>query len=247
MIYIGKGTYTKADKLRRMESHWKANDLRNQLFFNVLQKIRSAGLEPIRQVIAWCDTEQDAFNTEMERISLHRLRKHGGTLCNQTFGGEGPMGNEHTDGVKLLIGAASLRNWANPEYAEKLINKYRVASLIPEVVKAKSDETKRRWEDAEFKSKTSAAIKAAKTTPEARARTSAINTEIWSSIEVREKFSARMKEVLNNPEEKARKVAATKALWADPVFREKMATAKLKNKALKIESLNLGELVNLYS
>lgn len=231
VIYVGKGTFSKREGLKRMGQHWASwADLKNLLFANVLRKISEAGLEPIRKVASWHTTEEEAFSAEISGVSLHRLRKHGGTLCNLTLGGEGPSGMVHGPAALSAIAGRSRELWADPAYAERRNATLRATLSTPESKSLKSKEAARRWGNPEFKAKNSAAIKAARSTSEARAQTSEINKAIWGNPGMREAFSARMREVLNNPEEKARKSAATKAKWADPEFRAKMLAARTKHK-----------------
>ena len=251
VIYVGKGCSNHA--LRRMYTHWVGGNRVNPLLNAVLNKHREMSLIPKIEVLSWHELEQDAFYAEMAAIATHKLRKHGGTLCNLTLGGEGTTGYTATPDEIKRNRLAGLRRWQDPEFRDKLFppgrieeyskfmktlwetpeysNKVLAAQLAaqqrPEVKSRKSEAGKERWSDPEYKERTAMAIKAAKTTPEARAKVSEINKKIWSDPMVRETFSKRMKEVLNNPEEKARKSAATKLKWQDPAFREKMRLAKL--------------------
>lgn len=233
VIYVGKGTYSQREKLSRMNSHWLSRELRNKLFFSVLEKIRALGLEPIRQVVSWHETEDAAFAAEMMGISEHRLRQHGGTLCNLTFGGEGPTGSVQTAAVRAVISQAAKRNWQDLNYMIQKSRSLKATLATPEAKSKKAKEAERRWADPNFKEKTRSAIKAAKNTPEAKAKVSEAAAKIWAAPGMKEAFSARMKEVLNSPEEKARKAAATKAKWADPEFRAKMMAARAASKLKK--------------
>lgn len=231
VLYVGKGTYSKREGFRRMESHWKRRtELKNKLLSNVLHKIHDLSLEPVRVVASWHLTEDEAFAAEMSGVSQYRLRKHGGTLCNLSFGGEGPNGLVHGACALMAISERTKELWADPGYVIRRGAAARAGMATPEGKANKAAASKRRWQDPEFKAKNSAAIKAARSTPEARAQTSETNKKIWADPNAKAAFSARMKEVLNNPAEKARKSAVTRAKWQDPEFRAKMAAAREKRK-----------------
>ncbi len=216
VIYVGKGTYTKRNKFARLDSHWKSGvDHKNRLFANVLQKIRALGLEPIRKVISWHATEADAFSAEMENISLYRLRKHGGTLCNLTVGGEGPNGMIHRQDTKEKIGQASKNNWADPAYAAKKSTSLRATLAQPDAKQRRAQASVTNWANPEFKAKTSAAIKAAKSDPAFKAKLSETCKALWVDPAARQAQSEKMKAVLADPEAKARKSAAMKKMWAE--------------------------------
>ena len=214
VIYIGKGTYTKKDKLRRMESHWKADGLLNRLFFNVLQKIRLAGLEPVRQVIVWCDTEQEAFDAEVEKISFHRLRKHGGTLCNQTFGGEGPSGAVHGEEVRRRVGIATKNAIANQsDETKKKLSDFRRTMATERHNKKKMV----RIQALDFGDLSNLCVPSKVIPPrivKPKGTKSQASTSNWASSEFKARTSAAIKAAKTTPEARARTSAINSEIWA---------------------------------
>src|SRR5215472_10370684 len=88
-IYVGKGLVKK----NRADSHWNGHNKHNRLLVSVLKKIRSDGLEPIIEIIAGFDDEENAYRLEKKLITLFGRRDlRTGTLCNLTDGGEGTIG-----------------------------------------------------------------------------------------------------------------------------------------------------------
>lgn len=226
VIYVGKGTYD-GGKLARMESHWVAVELKNKVFHRVLSKIRGLGLEPVRVVISWHETEREAFAAEVLNIAMHGLRKDGGTLCNLTYGGEGASGLVHNDESIAKIQKAVVAFWGDPEKAATVKNAW-----TPEKRTQQSNSVKRRG--AGFAEKCKQAM-----TPERRAQSAYVAAttlqaddvvarravtlkQTMSDLEFKSELSKRTKVALARPDAKANQRAASKKVWEDPAHREKM-------------------------
>jgi len=257
VIYVGKGTHTGGGRLKRMEAHWSADGLKNQLFGRVLQKIRGLGLSPVRVVVSWHESEVDAFASEIMNIGIHGLRRDGGTLCNLTYGGEGAVGMIHGAETLLKIGRASQQFWQNEDYAaRRKASQRKYFDNNPEAVAARAIKTSEAWtpemkaaqgasvkaRGPEFAQKVSASLRA---NPEFLARSSELGKTVlqdpaliarrkitlkatMSTTEFREELSTRVKAALATPEAKANQKAASKKMWADPEYKAKMLAIRAK-------------------
>lgn len=232
VIYVGKGTH-RGGKLARMESHWASNELKNPVFGRVLSKIRGLGLEPVRVVVSWHETERDAFAAEIFNIGLYGLLRDGGTLCNLTYGGEGSTGLVHGEAAIQKIRAAVTELWSDPEKAA-----LRKQVWTAEKRKEQSDGVKARGPEFGAKIRESIVTDESRMLRQAEIARTALQSEdviarrkatlkqTMSTSEFRQELSARTKAALAKPEAKANQKAAAKALWADPVHREKMLAAR---------------------
>lgn len=232
VLYVGKGT-GRGGKLARMESHWSSNELKNPVFGRVLSKIRGLGLEPVRVVVSWHETERDAFAAEVLNIALHGLLRDGGTLCNLTYGGEGATGLVHSEAAIQKIRAAVTELWNDPEKAA-----LRKQVWTAEKRKEQSDGVKARGPDFGAKIRKSIVSDESRMLRQAEIARTALQTEeviarrkvtlkqTMSTAEFRQELSTRTKAALAKPEAKANQKAAAKALWADPAHREKMLAAR---------------------
>lgn len=217
VIYIGKGTYSVRTGLRRMEFHWKAIALKNRLFFYTLQQIRALGLKPMRQVVSWHVTEEEAFASEMEGVSLHRLKSQGGTLCNLTLGGEGPSGYAHSEEANKKTASASVAMWQKDGFRERWISQAKVRMADPKFKALMSETSRALWQDPSHVAKM--------TSPEATAAKSEAMTRAWQDPEYQVRRSDALKAALATPEGKRRKSAASKIRWQDAEFKAKTAMA----------------------
>jgi hypothetical protein len=111
-IYVGKGT-VKHGRAEGDHNH-------NILLVRLLNKIMTAGLEPIIEVVAWFDSENDALALErrlIKRIGRRDLGK--GPLANLTDGGDGPLGLG--ENARMVMSSKSRARWQEPEYAAKIL------------------------------------------------------------------------------------------------------------------------------
>ena len=212
VIYIGKGSF--AHGLRRMEKHWKGETKHNTLFSNVLMKIRTEGLEPIREVISWHETEWEAFEAEICNIAKHKLRCDGGTLCNLTKGGEGATGHRVGVEARKRISESATKMWQSEEFRKSHNEKMRQYYDDPEFIERMSTSAREMWNNPEFRK--------AMLTPERQARSAEITTGMWLNPAYREKVMAGYLEAQQRPEVKSRKSESSKKIWTDPEIRARM-------------------------
>lgn len=158
IFYVGKG------KENRCKSHlWKANTWVNQGkpskcgSFNLhlirkIVKIRESGFEPIIEIIASFENEQDAYNKEIFEIATRK--NLGSNLCNLTNGGEGysvseekrkVLGEKHRLWMKSEEGLAwrkslseSRKGSGNPNFGKKEDEEHKK-------IRMKNLLTKERW------------------------------------------------------------------------------------------------------
>src|SRR6201993_3615282 len=84
-IYVGKGMAAR----KGADAHWLYGST-NRILNGILSKIRSAGLAPLIEIVAWFDLEADAFAFESTLITQFGRRNLGlGSLANMTDGGDG--------------------------------------------------------------------------------------------------------------------------------------------------------------
>ncbi|HEX2753719.1 MAG TPA: NUMOD3 domain-containing DNA-binding protein [Alphaproteobacteria bacterium] len=96
-IYVGKGTAAHG----RADVHWKKG-ARNPLFKAVLDKIKARNREPVIEIVAWFDSEYEAFQCEQRLIEKIGVRSDGGSLCNLLIGDTGG-GWTHSEETKEKI------------------------------------------------------------------------------------------------------------------------------------------------
>jgi len=243
-VYVGKGSG------RRSEAHWLHGNKVNKIFDAWLKAIRREELEPIIEIVAEFELEEDAFKKECELIALFgRKDKCSGPLCNCTDGGEGIAGRiitpelrqqlsksalsrksevHHSKEFRAKVGGISEGQWATTAYREKTVASMKAACATPEGFAKKAAATAAGWANPSTREKRVAGIKASRT-PELRAQIGASCAALWDDAKRLEQ-SAKMRAVLASPEMKAQRAAVMKARWADPVFRAKRLAAKaLKN------------------
>lgn len=92
LFYIGKGHGLRAYRYSGRNPHYK----------NIVTKYG----KPTVKIIAEWETEEDAFNHEIELIA--KYRNEGIELCNKTIGGEGTSGYHLTETHKLKIKISKL-------------------------------------------------------------------------------------------------------------------------------------------
>lgn len=163
-----------------------------------------------------------------------------------------------SDGVKSRGPefAQKISESMTPERRARASENASIALQTPEVIAKRKVTLKSTMSTAEFRAELSKRTKAALATPEAKANKSAAMGKLWqdpihrekmmalraggTSDEVKQKLSTAAKKSIANQSDE------TKQKLSD--FRRAMATERhAKNKSLKIESLDLGELRNLYS
>lgn len=128
--YIGKGQGKRAYDLKRNRH---ADFVTNFLLSN--------GLRRDVRILAHFETEDAAFEFEKERISFWWYLKEHDILTNQTLGGEGTSGFNHSKRTCKKISDAKIKN--NPMHRQDVRDKNRDSQIIaqnkPEVSKKKSD------------------------------------------------------------------------------------------------------------
>jgi len=206
-IYVGKGLTE-----RRPDEHWNNSNSPNPFFSRVLEKIRTAGLQPIIEFIAFFENETEAFALEIALIKKFGRRDLGrGTLCNMTDGGDGVTGprsrpprwtEEHREERSRFLTALNKSRAGIPHTPEHNAKISAGGRGIPksESWKAKQSVNQRGVPETE---ETKAKMRKPKS-PEGRAGIAASNR------------TPRMREIRH-------KDAATR--WADPAFRERTVEA----------------------
>ena len=225
-VYVGKGTGD------RDLSHWSRGS-HNKPFQDFLSHIKRKGLVALCERVFESESEQEAFDKEIELISIYGRRDIGtGTLFNRTDGGEGASGAVRTEEQKINIGKFSKQNWSNEAYRKKIVDSQTKVQNTPEAKAIKSKNSKAMWK--EQGEKISVSIAAARNTEESKAKTRAQSKAQWEDENYRAKQTANNKEIANREEVKAAKKAAAKALWENPEWRAKMMEARAKKKSNKL-------------
>ena len=225
-VYVGKGTGD------RDLSHWSRGS-HNKPFQDFLSHIKRKGLVALCERVFESESEQEAFDKEIELISIYGRRDIGtGTLFNRTDGGEGSSGFVKTQEHKAVDRVNAINSWNNPEYIAKVSAAQKIAQNTPEAKAIKSKNSKAMWK--EQGEKISVSIAAARNTEESKAKTRAQSKAQWEDENYRAKQTANNKEIANREEVKAAKKAAAKALWENPEWRAKMMEARAKKKSNKL-------------
>jgi group I intron endonuclease len=107
------------------------------------------------------------------------------------------------------ISKASKRNWANPEYREK-ISKFQ----------------KELWKDQSHQSKISEASKRNWTNPEYREKISKFQKKLWENVEYKKEMSNTVKKRWENSEYREKASKSQKELWKDQDYQSKMSNGK---------------------
>ncbi|WP_431861369.1 NUMOD3 domain-containing DNA-binding protein [Azospirillum sp.] len=127
-IYVGKGSQAYG----RADDHW-GGKATNRMLRGILAKVRSAGLEPIIEIVAWFDDEAAAFCLERSLIAKFGRRDLGsGTLCNMTSGGEGAAGAVRSKETKAKIGAGNRGKTIPRDVVERIAAQLRGRKLSEE-------------------------------------------------------------------------------------------------------------------
>ena len=208
VIYIGKGSTRDRLKLTRMHVHWSTGNHRNPFFDSVLKKIKAQGLEPVRKVISWHDTEDECFEAEMANIALYKLRRDGGSLCNLSLGGEGPNGAIATPEMLAKKSVQSKDMWLDIEFKAKTSAAIKAAKASPEFRAKVSAINKEVWAVGGVREAFSARMKEVLNNPEEKARKSAMAKVKWADPEYRAKMDAAREKryALNPPKQKPPKL-----------------------------------------
>lgn len=97
-FYIGKGHGDRS----QFHLHASNNEVhRNKLLQNTIKKVQRDGSDPLIEILQEFEDEDKAYDEEERLIKLYgRRRYEGGSLCNLTLGGRGPLGLRHTEEAK---------------------------------------------------------------------------------------------------------------------------------------------------
>ena len=190
VVYVGKGTGS------RMYSHWRKKVHKNPAFGAFLAQLRKRELEPVIEVVATFENEDDALAEEVRLITQYGRRDIGtGALFNLTDGGEG------------ISGAVRTEVW---------VARMKAALTTPDQIAANSERMKKLWNTPEHREKTVDAIRKAVHDPEVAARREAAKAVSHKTIEFRETMRAASSERWKNPEYVTKVVAAQKAAQNTP-------------------------------
>lgn len=126
-FYVGKG------KRFRHKFHLYANSS-NKCLMNKINNIKKANESPVIIKIEEMLSESDAFDLEIELISLIKKQNVGGTLCNLTDGGEGVSGYKHTDECKKLLSKLAKTRFKDPAEREKISKGIKNSEIWKEAV-----------------------------------------------------------------------------------------------------------------
>jgi hypothetical protein len=208
IFYVGKGLKERANSTVR-----KYNPHHTSI-------IKKYGKENIIIRKLPCESEQHAFNLEVQMIAI--LRRMGVKLTNATNGGDGVSGYTPTQKENLKRSASIKAVRSSKESKEK--------SSISQTLRRKNQADR---------AKTSNTLKATLSSPEQRLKKSVAAKLASESPEARLKKSLASKEIWKNEEYRTQQSSMTKALWADPEWRERtlaIRAEKIKQKKeLKIE------------
>lgn len=204
-FYVGKG-------FGRRSKNFNG---RSQYHKNIVTKY---GEENIVVFIFPCDSEAQAHSDEIHQIA--QLRAEGYELCNQTKGGDGTSGYQHSVEARARMSAAALGNKraiGNKHNRGRKFTKAHCAKMS-EVRKghAKSYETRINMSIAQIGNKNSVGRILP---PEVRAKLSAAHKGKIMSGEARKKMSL-----------------AAKAHWKNQEIREKMLSAKRNRKQAQLDA-----------
>jgi hypothetical protein len=235
VFYVGKGKDSRADV------HWKKGNGSNPFFSNVLNKIRELNLEPIIEIIAWFDEEDEAFSLEKALIARYGRRDNRtGCLVNLTEGGDGPSGRIPKESTIELCRAKTTANWRDNEFRSKTVAASRAAQTEewrdnvssgvraryadPEFLERRRLQLRDLREDPVAQEKRTKAMRLYLSSDDYRLMKSAQMKQKWNDEEWRSEQLAKMKKSHDSPDEKARKRSASGAIWE--AKREKMEAGR---------------------
>jgi hypothetical protein len=95
-FYVGKGSRSRV-KWHVAHARRNPSPMRGDHKGNKIRKILGEGLVPVELKVFSDLTEEEAFSKEVDLIALIGWVGAGGTLTNQTLGGEGPSGAVYTE------------------------------------------------------------------------------------------------------------------------------------------------------
>jgi len=219
-IYVGKGTASQA----RADIHWR-HGTHNPILKRLFAKFRRANLEPIIEVIAWFDREDEAFALERALIEkFGRRDKNTGPLANMTSGGEGA--SNPSPETRARLSAATKANWQDVDFRIAQAN----AKSTEKYKMVMGDVMRSRWAEREYRQKRSVDTAALVNGAEFKAKRSATLKRTMADPEVREKISNRVSEHHKNPEYRSAASVAATECWLNPVFRETTLAARMSPK-----------------
>jgi hypothetical protein len=188
VFYVGKGRGNRDVTYKHHNSH----------FMNIVKKLKRDGVDPIVHRIAENITEQEAFDLERVEISLHGRRVFGGTLVNNTDGGEGSSGVIVGIETRVKLSAARRKRYEDPAEREKTSAQQRKRQEDPLERERHSVVLRKHYEDhPETRAKLSASHRRRYENPLEREKTAAANRRRWSSPTERDKMSSAIR--MNGP------------------------------------------------
>ncbi|CAN5576558.1 hypothetical protein BH10PSE14_BH10PSE14_06670 [soil metagenome] len=191
-IYVGKGQAAND----RANVHWRQRS-HNQSLNRVLNKIRKLDLVPVIEIVGRFQSEQDAFQCEIELISkFGRQTDRSGTLCNVALGGEGAVGVVHSALARKNMSDAAKQRPSR-------------GSPTAETIEKRRAKTKGRSRPPEHLAAARAARLGSKASPETREKLRNAHLGKTFSPETRAKLSARAKEQWERQRVKRRELASS--------------------------------------
>jgi hypothetical protein len=181
LFYIGKGTEKRA---------WKRAD-RSELWSRITKKHGRTV-----QILAYWDTEQEAFDHEKLLISC--FRDMGKNLINFTDGGDGISGYRHTDETRKKLSENGKKLYSNKEYAKRMAA-IRKEQWTKEAREKASKSSKKVWTE-DVKKQHSEILKKSYSSEEMRKVQADKNRKYRESKEGRKAMAERSKKYWNSPE-----------------------------------------------
>lgn len=192
VFYIGKGSGRRDVEKKRHNPH----------FLRIMEKLKRLGLTPSVSRLAENLTEQEAFDIERAEIARYGRSSAGGTLCNQTDGGDGSSGATMSQQARAKISMAN----SNPsaERRARMSESQRGRIVSPEHRAKLSAAHTGVPLSAQHRAKVAAAGLGRIVSKETRAKISASNTGKTLSNEARAKIGAIHRGKVMSPESRAR-------------------------------------------
>jgi len=179
VFYIGKGC----------KDRYKTRKRENRFFMLMLETH-----ECDSKIIADGLTENEAYKLEIETIKYYKENSNF-RIVNVTDGGDDPptfYGDEshsRRPEVRAKIKASNIKNWANPDYKEKMKKAFKDFYNTEKGKKVASERTLSNWEKDDFRFRVVSNMTATMRTEEFKIKHSKTMKEAYSSQEVRDKVT----------------------------------------------------------